>query len=88
MSYPGTNTNFVTPSVDIPTDYLEVEYIESTGATPEHANAGQYIDTGIIPDSNTEIEITFAGENLKDEDIYVFGAGGTAYNNNSYELYP
>ncbi len=39
----------------LPTGYTEVEYIESTGA--------QYIDTGVLPDANTKLDIDFSYTN-------------------------
>lgn len=41
--------------LNLPFEYQEVEYIESTGT--------QYIDTGIIPNQNTGFDITFLSNN-------------------------
>ncbi len=41
--------------VDLPTEYQQVEYIESTGT--------QYIDTEIIPDQDTGFDIVFLSKN-------------------------
>jgi len=43
-----TEENFVIP-ITLPDEYQQVEYIESTGT--------QYIDTGVIPNKHTQIEV-------------------------------
>ena len=55
----------------IPSTYQEVEYIESTGT--------QYIDTGVIPDSNTDIEFTYSytTTTLSSTETRVFGSRGS-----------
>ncbi len=53
---------------NIPSEYTEVEYIESTGT--------QYIDTGIIPSSNWKYEIIFQ-DNVAQGSNYVMGSRQT-----------
>ncbi len=60
--------------------YTVVDYMESFGT--------QYIDTGFSPDQNTKIEITFSCGNVGNDKTYVFGAAGTNYCDNAFELYP
>lgn len=42
-------------SVILPDGYTQVEYIEATGS--------QYVDTGLVPNNNTDFEVTFSTTN-------------------------
>lgn len=55
----------------LPSEYKRVEYIESTGT--------QYIDTGIKPDSNTDIDFkySYTTTNLSGTETRVFGSRGS-----------
>lgn len=76
----NTYCRVITPI--LPPEYQEVEYIESDG--------NQYIETNVIPDQDTSINIRF-----KVKDIGNIGAntgsciysGGQSYNNKTKEIY-
>lgn len=60
-------------SSDLPSEYIKLNYIQSTG--------GQYIDTEFIPDNNTSVEIQFLFNVVRDgHNRGVFGtrAGATS----------
>lgn len=60
-------------SSDLPSEYIKLNYIQSTG--------GQYIDTEFIPDNNTSVEIQFLFNVVGDgQNRGVFGtrAGATS----------
>ena len=59
--------------------YLEVR----SEATVDN---GCYFDTGYVPNADTEIEIKFK-INSMENGIFVFGAGGSAYDDAAFELY-
>lgn len=61
--------------MSLPSGYTRLEYIESTGT--------QYIDTGVVPDSNTKVECDFLAKTL---DCGVFGAR-IDYDNNAFTLF-
>lgn len=61
--------------MSLPSGYTQLEYIESTGT--------QYIDTGVVPDSNTKVECDFLAKTL---DCGVFGAR-IDYNSNAFTLF-
>lgn len=63
----------------IPNQYQELDFIENSDT--------QYIDTNYIPNSNTEIEIKFKPNSVENSNCFVFGAGGSAHNDNAFELY-
>ena len=66
--------------VQIPDEYQEVEYLESTGT--------QYVDTGYIPNSNTKIEIQFMAINNSDSsNIPLFGARTSINSTDSYTTF-
>ena len=70
----------VSDIVQIPDEYQEVEYLESTGI--------QYIDTGYIPNSNTKIEIQFMAINNSDSsNIPLFGARTSINSTDSYTTF-
>lgn len=52
----------------VPEEYVEVEYIESSGT--------QYIDTNLFTNSNTSIEMTFKNNNTSIDYARLFGAWG------------
>ena len=56
-------------SATLPSGYTELEYIESTGT--------QYIDTGIYPDKNTEIEMVVKTNGPGSQ--YIFGVSNKRY---------
>ena len=64
---------------EIPNTYQRVEYIKSTGT--------QLIDTNIIPNQDTGIEITFSSSSYANNDLLLFGAG-VDNTTNAFELYP
>lgn len=57
---------------NLPKGYIELEYIEGTGT--------QYIDTGYVPNVNTETKINFLTTTLPSSDAYMFHSsdGGDA----------
>lgn len=55
----------------IPLEYQELEYIESQGKTGAVLNSGQYINTGYIPNGNTEVEVDF--EVYSELNAYAYG---------------
>ena len=59
----------------LPNEYVAVEYIESTGT--------QYIDTGIIPNTETQVDISFIPASANQSDHAIFGA---AWTNNGFSL--
>lgn len=61
----------------LPSGYQQVEYIESTGPA--------YIDTGIIPNTNTKIDISF-NTFIKGNYGVIFG-GEDSYMSNAFHLY-
>ena len=61
----------------LPSTYQQVEYIESTGQA--------YIDTGIIPNTNTKIDISF--ELITKGNYGIIFGGEDAYNSNGFHLY-
>ena len=61
----------------LPNLYQEVEYIESDG--------NQYIDTGYVPNQNTEFEVEYE-LNKKGTYGIIFG-GEQAYSNNAFHMY-
>lgn len=65
--------NFIPPNRDIgyPQKIRRVEYIESTGT--------QYIDTGILMDENTTVEVDFAMTQNRSTDNPVFGSFNNPY---------
>ena len=63
------------PSGWLPSGYIELEYIESTG--------NQYIDTGFIPNSNTKIEIQAEIKSSKSNGAF-FGSRSTNSGTDSY----
>lgn len=65
------NTRFVRgPLVNLPDEYQRVEYVEGTGT--------QYIDSGITPGSNTDIELKFnyTTTDLTSSSSRIFGSRG------------
>lgn len=62
---------------NLPSTYQQVEYIESTGSA--------YIDTGIIPNTNTKIDISF--ELITKGNYGIIFGGEDAYNSNGFHLY-
>lgn len=58
----------------LPSEYQEVEYIESTGT--------QYINLGIKGDSNTEVDIIFSINTANSTNTGVFGSRGSNANSN------
>ena len=60
--------------------YTPVEYLENDN--------NQYIDTNFVPDSNTEIEVKFKAESTENNGCFIFGAGGSDYLTDGFELYP
>ena len=71
----NTYCRVITPI--LPPEYQEVEYIESDGT--------QYIDTGFVPNQNTEFEVEYE---LNKQGTYgiIFG-GEQAYSNNAFHMY-
>lgn len=63
--------NFTTRA--LPEEYTQIEYVESTGA--------QYIDTGIMPNTNTSISIDFKMESSAVSQ-FVYGCRTSSYTNN------
>ena len=64
----------------LPTEYQEVEYIQSSGT--------QYIDTGFVPNNNTEIMLVFTNTNDTTGNYYcIFGTRTTANNDNTFALW-
>ena len=61
----------------LPSAYQQVEYIESTGPA--------YIDTGVIPNTNTKIDIQF--ETIKKGTYGVIFGGEEAFGTNAFHLY-
>lgn len=61
----------------LPSEYQQVEYIESTGSA--------YIDTGIIPNTNTKIDIQF--ETIQRGNFGIIFGGEETYKDNSFHLY-
>ena len=85
-SYDGTLDSelfFTSSNKDIlPPEYQEVEYIESTGS--------QYIDTGILPNKTTEVEIDFLIPSASYGAPYVwptiFGSRTTNHSSDTFAL--
>ena len=75
----GSDINAGTRPSTLPGGYYQLEYIESTGL--------EYIDTGIIPNQNTGIEVTFSSSSFDESDLFIFGAGTESYAR-SFEVYP
>lgn len=66
--------------LQLPTEYQEVEYIESSGT--------QYIDTGFVPNDNTEIILVFTNNNATTGNYdCVFGTRTNASNANTFALW-
>ena len=64
----------------LPIEYQEVEYIQSSGT--------QYIDTGFVPNNNTEIMLVFTNTNATTGNYYcIFGTRTTANNDNTFALW-
>lgn len=71
--------------VELPDDYIQYEYIEST--------ASEYLNLGYRPTNNTRVEITF--EYLGDNNSYLYGCSGQGgyyanfiqYQNGNYVFY-
>ena len=61
----------------LPSTYQQVEYIESTGSA--------YIDTGIVPNTNTKIDIQF--ETIQRGNFGIIFGGEETYKDNSFHLY-
>ena len=59
--------------IQLPEEYQQVEYIESTGT--------QYIDTGVTPDNTTNIEITYKSPNNNINYQRIFGQSSNVGNN-------
>ena len=72
-----TLSNTLKGKLDFDKIYQEVEYIESTGT--------QYIDTGVIPNINTKIDIEF--ETIQKGNFGVIFGGEETYKTNSFHLY-
>ena len=64
----------------LPQGYQEVEYIESSGT--------QFIDTGFVPNDNTEIILVFTNNNATTGNYdCIFGTRTTASNDNTFALW-
>ncbi len=64
---------------NLPSEYTEVEYIESTGT--------QYIDTNYVPNTNTAIEIQYqitALDNSEEQSIFAIGTTADSVNKYSF----
>lgn len=66
-------------SIPIPDAYQKIDYIETSGT--------QYLDTGITPNQNTVIEMTFETDSMSNNDSFIFGSGYGG-GNRAFELYP
>lgn len=66
-------------SIPIPDAYQKIDYIETSGT--------QYLDTGITPNQNTVIEMTFETDSMNNNDSFIFGCGYGG-GNRAFELYP
>jgi len=62
----------------LPSKYVQVEYIEG--------NNSNYIDTEIIPNQDSKIEITFEANTYEEYGIFVYGSA-ISYNKSAFELY-
>lgn len=64
----------------LPTEYQEVEYIESSGT--------QFIDTGFVPNNNTEIMLVFKNNDATTGNYNcIFGTRTSASNDNTFALW-
>ena len=61
----------------LPSTYQKVEYIFNTGGT-------QYIDTGVKPNSDTEIYVEVMRTTNNTDQIVIFGTGNSSGNNNYF----
>ena len=63
----------------LPSAYTELDYIESTGT--------EYIDTGIIPNQNTGIEIKISSNSYEHNELFICGSGVDS-SHQAFEIYP
>ena len=72
VDWKGEKGTFIasTNEVTVPTDYRKASYIE--------ANRTAYINTGYVPNGNTELEMAFAFTSLTNIKTYVFGSYGSS----------
>ncbi len=68
--YENAGTGSFTVGEEVPMSYRKANYIE--------ANRTAYIDTGYVPNANTELEMEFAFTEELDMKTYVFGSYGVS----------